>query len=247
MTEAEKAAAAKAAAEAKTKSDAEAAAKKAADDKAAADDDEEEDPPADDKADKPISRAEFEAFKKKANKEAEKHRLGKKTAEDALDTFRKGISGALGIKEGTTTTVDAAATASTEKQKRLLVRSEFVGLAAAAGAISAGDAFELARPYLKDVAVDLENESVDAEALVDAVEALKKAKPFLFKAEGAQNDSGDDADGVKRPAKKPDGSGKPAAGGTDYEKWQALVKSGRNAEAATFYGKNKAGIKATWK
>lgn len=243
MTEAEKAAAAKATAEAEAKKKADEAAKKEAEE--GADDEGEDEAP--DESKKGITREEFEAFKRKANKEAEKHRVRAKAAEEALETFRSGINGALGIKPGENKgNVDDAAKASTVKQRSLLLRAEFIGLAAAAGAVSASDAFELARPYLKDVAVDLDAETVDGEALAEAVKAVKTAKPFLFKSEGAQNE--DTGNGAKsKPGKMPDGSGRPSGGGTAFEQWQALEKSGRRAEAAAYYGKNKAAIKASWK
>jgi hypothetical protein len=235
MTEAEKAAAAKAEAEAKAKAEAE----KANDDasKAGGKDDEGED--------KPMSRADFEAFKSKSNKEAEKHRLRAKTAEEALETMRKGFASALGIKpDGEPAGIDAAAKASLTKQRNLLLRSEFVGIAAAAGAHSPSDAFELARPYLKEIAVDLDAETADGAAISEALEVLKKTKPFLFRQESGQ--SGGTGGGTP-PVKMPDGRGSSSTGGTAYEQWQALEKSGRRAEAAAFYGKNKPAIKATWK
>jgi colicin import membrane protein len=238
MTEAEKAAAAKAEAEAKTKAEAEKAAAEKAKNEAGSDDDEKPD-------DKPMSRADFEAFKTKANKEAEKHRLRAKASDEALETMRKSFAQALGIKvDGEPAGVDAAAKASLTKQRNLLLRSEFVGIAANAGAFSPSDAFELARPYLKDVAVDLEAETADGAAISEALELLKKSKPFLFRAESGQNGG---TGGGKPPERMPDGRGTSMTGGTAYEQWMALEAAGRRAEAAAFYGKNKPAIKATWK
>ena len=241
MTDAEKAAAAKAEAEAKTKAEAEKAAAEKAKNEAGADDEEKPD-------DKPMSRADFEAFKTKANKEAEKHRLRAKASDEALETMRKTFASALGIKvDGEAPGVDAAAKASLTKQRNLLLRSEFVGIAAAAGAHSPSDAFELARPYLKDVAVDLEAETADGAAISEALAVLKKSKPFLFRSESGQNGGDGNSGGGTPPGKMPDGSGRASSGGTAYEQWQALEKAGRRAEAAAFYGKNKPAIKATWK
>lgn len=238
MTEAEKAAAAKAEAEAKAKAEAE----KAAAEKKTDTTDEEEKPD-----DKPMTRAEFEAFKTKANKEAEKHRLRAKEAEAKFEGLQKSLAGALGVKpteDGSTgaPSLEVVTKAAEAKQRNLLLRSEFVALAAQEGAADPRDAFELARSSLADVSVDLDAESVDVEALREKIQGLKKSKPYMF----AKANDGTSSGGGKPPGKTPDGSGTPATGGTAYQQWQALEKAGRRLEATAFYGKNREAIRNTW-
>lgn len=256
MTEAEKAAAAKAEAEAKAKAKAEADAKKAEEEQA----DDEEDPPDDEgessKKSETISRSEFESFKKKANKEAEKHRLAAKAKAEELEGYKATIAAALGLKPGdgakgaSSGEVEAAKKAADARVKNAILKSEVVSRAARSGAADAADVFSLMRTELADLEVDLENESVDGEALDEKIAEFKKRKPHLFSS--SSSSEGDEKDGEtgaekKKPAKMPDGNGRPPArGGTAYQQWQTLVKGGRQQEANQFYAKNKKDIAATW-
>ncbi len=93
-----------------------------------------------------VRRADFEAYKAKANKEAEKHRLRAKEAEAKFEGLQKSLAGALGVKateDGSTgaPSLEVVTKAAEAKQRNLLLRSEFVALAAQEGAADPRDAF----------------------------------------------------------------------------------------------------------
>lgn len=243
MTEAEKAAAAKAELEKKAAAEKAEAEKKAAE--AGAEDEPDDEP---DVGEGTISKKDFEAFKQKSNKENEKHRKAAKEANDKLAATLDGFKRALGIGPADPAADPGAALKTSEaKQRELILRAAFAERAKDAGAVNVGDAFQLAKKYLGEVKVSLTEDVADEEEIDEAIQKLKEAKPYLFAAAGSGGEGGE-GDGPKAPAKMPDGGGNPAkGGGTAFQNWQTLVKAGRMNEANAYYGKNKPAIKASWK
>lgn len=251
MTEAEKAAAAKAEAEKKAAAEKAAAEKKAKEAEAATAEADGED--GDDvAADETISAKDFAAYKKKMNKEAEKNRLENKALAEQLSGMKTGIAKALGLgnDQAAADQVANGAKTAADRQKNLLLRAAFAEVAGPAGALNVSDAFALAKPYLRDVKVDVDEENVDPDGLAEAVAELKKSKPYLFRGEsgGAEGGGDEGQGGSEKPPKKkmPDGGGKPKAGGSAYDEWNTLVKSGNKDRANEYYAKNVKDIRASW-
>ena len=84
--------------------------------------------------------------------------------------------------------------------KNAILKSEVVSRAARSGAADAADVFSLMRGELADLEVDLENESVDGEALDEKIAEFKKRKPHLFSS--SSSSEGDEKDGETGAEKK---------------------------------------------
>ncbi len=165
------------------------------------------------------------------NREAEKHRKKAKDFEEKLNKLGE-VFGFGEKKDAAVDAVTATKKAAEEKHARILLKSAFVA-EVAKEAHSADAAFAVAAGLLKSVSVDIENESVDADALKGAVAELKKQSPFLFQSP-AQAGAGS-----SKVAAPLDGNGRPVAtNGNPYLTWRGLKDANRSQEAAEFYRKN---------
>lgn len=179
---------------------------------------------------------ELRASLKKANDEAKTRRLeNKKLLEEKKDRDEK-IEALNGAAKKEPDPVKTLQVANDLKLSRSLLRG-----AIAAEAKDAHDPAALLQAYpaaFKDIEVDLENESVDSDQLTEAVEKLRKNKPFLF--QGAKQEEAP-LRSVRLP---PDGAGgaPKAKPGSERATWNKLVAAGDVLGAQQFYAKNKAMI-----
>ncbi len=180
---------------------------------------------------------------KKLQAEAKSRRESEKKALEENARFKK----ALGIRDGKpddeVDPVKKVTDAANAKLKRLGMKA-----AIAAEAKDAHDPAALMDAYpsaFKDIDVDLETGDADAEQVKEAIEVLRKAKPFLF-AGAKSNDTVVPKKGGAIPL---DGAGKPKGGSNHYAVWQELTKSGpgRAHEAAAYYKEHRADIMAQMK
>lgn len=227
MTEAEKAAEAAKAEETRKAAAAEAAKKLAEEDDEEDDGSEEVTPEAFKKMKEQLSKVKGEAKERRLENKKLKDDADKR-AQEALDVLtgkRKG---------GEDDPLAKVKKDADEKMSRTLLRAEFMALAKDAHDPSM--TFKAFASEMTDVEVDLENESVDVDALKGKLDEFRKRSPFLFQ---SQSDLQDETKPIKR---NPDGSGRASGGGSEYKQWQALQQSGNRREAQEFYNKNRVKI-----
>lgn len=238
MTEAEKAAKAKQ--EADEKAAAAAKAKEAEAEEGDEKDDEEEPEEEDETGDDPVklkaALAKAKTREEKTRKEAIDRRKKNKELVERNERLERGLAIIQGKKEADIDPVEKAQNEAKLKMSRAILRSEI-----AASAQDAHDPkllLQVAPEIFKDIEVDLDGETVDAEQLTEALDGLRKSKSFLFKpAEELQDgDPLEKKKGVKPP---PKGGQPPKGGGSNvFAQWKALQNAGRKHEADAFYIKN---------
>lgn len=219
MTEEEKKALEAAKAEAAKKEAVDLAAKKAAEDKTK--EKGKEDPDDDEK--------DTAGHIKKLKDEAAARRLENKDLKAKVEKFEKALGVITGKTEGNADPIEAQKKASDTKLRNAMLR--------AAVASAAKDAHDSKLVFsvtdLSKIDVDLENETWDDDAVIEAVSKVRKDKAFLFSTTVA------DPKKTKvggKPA--PDGSGQPSNGVNHREVWNQLKAQGRTAEAQEYWVKN---------
>jgi hypothetical protein len=190
------------------------------------------------------SSTDFEAERKRLNEENKKHRLRAKQLEEENTSIKSALAKALGVEtdESAKAAQDAAA-AQEAKDKRLFLRGEFLAMAAKEGAHDAADLWRLADSELRDIAVDLKNETIDRDALKAKVGELKKSRSWAF----AQPAQGKGNAAAAPPA---DGNGRPtnAENANPYKRWRELVgQHGKDSDVTQkFWKENQKAIFAHW-
>lgn len=215
MTDEEKAAAAKAAAE---------AAKKAAESKSTEPEDDETEKPEDE------PKTYDAAYVKKLKDENAKRRVQAKELTEKQSRLEKALAVLQGKDAPELEPIERAKQQSDSRMRNAFLKAELASVAR--DAHDPATLFQVRGELFKSVTVDLETEQVDAEELSEAVEKLRKSKPFLFKA------STTDETKPKNGSPLPKDRGTPKDGNTELVTWQTLKKAGRVKEAQEYYQKN---------
>lgn len=225
MTDEEKAAAAKAEAEKK------AAIKSKETIETVETDDEEEDTDENEaEDDKGETLESLKARLKKVNESDKKRRLKNKELELELAKHQK-----LSDQEQA---VQKAQKEANAKNARILLKGELASVAK-----DVHDPAALFRAFgdrFSDIDVDLENETVDRDALKEKLEDIRKEAPYFFKSDKTEPLDDDEGDGkTKVIIKKNPDKGRQGGGGSEYKEWMKLKESGAKKEAQAFYAKNR--------
>lgn len=207
--------------------------KEGSDEGAGTDGDKDEEGEGDDKEEDPAA---LKAQIKKLRDENAKKRVSEKAAKEENERYKKALK-ALGVKgeEGgdELSPIEKSKLESEAKVKRAMIKAEL--------AVVARDAHNpnvLLQSFpskFKDIEVDVDGESVDSEALKEAVESIRKDNPWMF-----QPKEGTKA--AVTPGKKAPDNGRPTGGVDHKAEWQRLKQGGQNAAAAKYYAEHKAMI-----
>lgn len=180
---------------------------------------------------------ELKAKLKAANEEAKKFRQEGKTAKEKAERLEKAWKIANGEDPDKVDPEKLEKQKSDGKMRKLMLKSAFVSVAAS-DMHDAEHSFDSVMDELTDVEVDLESGKVDRSKIKDKLADLKKARPYLFRAESDLKDKKKDPKGQKE-------DGQPTDGENPFTKWQNLFKKDK-AAATKFYQENKAAITANW-
>lgn len=174
----------------------------------------------------------LKAHNAKLKEENKKRRLDGKTLKAEMEKRDKALAAlGLGKKEGEQEDpLERAKKESDLKMARTLMKAEFMSLAK--DAHDPMMVFKAHYDSLKDIEVDLDNETVDVEALTERIGEIRKKSPFLFQ-------SSEGAEEQKTVIKKNPDKVRQGGGGSEYKEWQKLVQSGDKRGAQAYYGKNK--------
>ena len=204
-------------------------------------------PPAD--PPKPPTPPEDESAKriKELNEESKKHRLRAKELEEENSRYKKAFEIINGKGNEQPDPVKLEKENADKRIRDAYLKAAFVGVAAK-DMHDADFAFDAIKKELGDVEVDLDSGMVNKEALNTKVAELKKSKPFLFiEATFGETPTARPAVATQpAPKGRPDGNGIPN-NGNPYQVWQELKKSGRTAEAQSYWNQNRAAIMANMK
>lgn len=134
-------------------------------------------------------------------------------------------------------TIESVREAANKRLKSALIRSELASVA------SDAHDHDLLRKALgkdlDDVDVDLDDESVDRNALEELVVKIREKKPFLFKAAAKEGGEGETK---KNGAPLPRDNGRPVGSKTEAAHWKLLKQQGRHEEARAYYNTNRLAI-----
>ncbi len=231
--------------EAKTKAGVDAAAKKAAEAAKAKEgkgdgEGEEGDDEGDDEPEE-VDVEKLKAQNKKLREENAKRRVATKKVEEENQRQKKALGILQGKEVGEVDPLEAAQKAADAKLRRATLKGALASVAK-----DAHDPLLLLSAYpshFEGVEVDLENESVDEDALEEAVAALRKKKPFLFGAGAADETKVDDK--KTKFVKLPKG-GPPKVGTDHMATWRQLKETDPRG-AQEYYKKNLEAIRAQQK
>lgn len=180
--------------------------------------------------------------------ESKKHRLAAKTAKAELaaaNAEKDRVIAALGNK-GEQNKPDPVA--EIKKSSDAKMRNAFLKAAVAANvgadAHDPAAVYLLASKKLGDVEVDLDTEEVDGDALSEVLDEMREKQPFLFKkAEAAEGGEEKKPTTNKvRTGKLPPDAGHGTRGANHYQQYQQLVQQNRAGEAQAYYQANRAAI-----
>lgn len=179
-----------------------------------------------------LDAAKLQAENKKLREENAKRRIEAKTTKETLDRQSKALAILQGKDEPDVAPLEKAKADADRKMRNALLKGELASVAKDAHDIA--DVFAIGSSLFKEVAVDVENETVDREALKEAVDGLRKSKPFLFES-SEENPTIVSPKGPPLPKDR----AAPKGGTSEKAQWNALKAAGRNAEANEFYAKHK--------
>jgi hypothetical protein len=167
---------------------------------------------------------------KKARQESIERRKKNKALADENERYKKGLAIIQGKDKPDLDPLEAAKKETEGKMRRAILKGELAVVAK--DAHNPTELLALAPKAFADIEVDLENEVVDADALKEVVDGIRKEKPYLFASKDDEDDGLDMKDKSK-PVKPPRG-GPPTKGTKHVAQWKQLKAQGRQREAQEY-------------
>lgn len=176
----------------------------------------------------------LKAQNEKLKKENAKRRVSERDTKAQIERQNKALAILQGKDVGTVDPIEKAQTESKLKMSRALIKAELSTVAR--DAHNPGKLFAAFSDKFKDIEVDLDAETVDTDALKEAVDSIREENPWMFQSK--ESESSKPAIDPKTGKRAPD-KGTPAAGKSHKAEWNRLKQAGLTAEAAKYYKENR--------